>query len=82
MSQALICGESLTWFCHISTPQRFCHISTPELSSPALSEPLPVSLLAAEHAICRPGGGVLVDDDDDVDVDDNVLVDNHHHDII
>ena len=64
VSQALICGESLTWFCHISTPQRFCHISTPELSSPALSEPLPVSLLAAEHAICGPGGGVLVDDHD------------------
>ena len=63
VSQALICGESLTWFCHISTPQRFCHISTPELSSPALSEPLPVSLLAAEHAICGPGGEVLVDDD-------------------
>ena len=64
VSQALICGESLTWFCHISTPQRFCHISTPELSSPALSEPLPVSLLAAEHAIRGPGGDNLVDDDD------------------
>ena len=29
-----------------------CHISLP---SPALREPLPVSLFAAEHAIRRPG---------------------------
>ena len=63
VSQSFICGESLTWFCHVSTPQRFCHISTPELSSPALSKPLPVSLLAAEHAIRGPGGDVLVDHD-------------------